>query len=68
MPSYRPDKAVNIDKPGFAEYLSRLCGGPVSLAELKHALLQALDRFQALGCRASDHGLDTIPYEPCTEG
>lgn len=68
VPSYRPDKAVNIDKPGFAEYLSRLCGGPVSLAELKQALLQALDRFQALGCRASDHGLDTIPYAPCTEG
>ena len=24
LPSYRPDKAVNIDKPGFIEYIGKL--------------------------------------------
>ncbi len=66
-PSFRPDKAVNIEKGGFAEYIRKLCGGPVSLAELKQALVSSLDRFCELGCRASDHGLDVIPYAPCTD-
>ncbi len=67
VPSFRPDKAVNIDKPGFAAYIGQLCGGPVNIGELKEALVLSLDRFQALGCRASDHGLDSVPYAPCTE-
>ena len=61
-PSYRPDKAVAIHKPGFADYIPKL--GEANGVEIKTAkdvqtaLAKAMDRFGALGCKASDHGLD----------
>ena len=71
-PSYRPDKAINIGKPGFAEYIGKLARsvGKESLdsvADVCAALTERLEHFARLGCRASDHGLDYIPYRPCTE-
>ncbi len=65
-PSFRPDKALNIDKAGFAEYIKKL--GEVSgvdivdIKSLKAALKSRLDHFEAHGCRASDHGLDRTVY------
>ncbi len=65
-PSFRPDKALNIDKPGFPEYietLSRVSGVRITDPEtLKAALRVRIDYFAAHGCRASDHGLDRIVY------
>jgi len=71
-PSFRPDKAVNIQKPGFAEYLGKLAKsvGKESLntvEEVCAALTQRLEFFAKLGCRASDHGLDYVPFRPCSE-
>lgn len=66
-PSFRPDKAINIQKPGFADYLQKLAqsAGEEKLSTVEdvcRALSKRLEVFAALGCRASDHGLDTIPY------
>ncbi len=66
-PSFRPDKAININKPGFAEYIGKLAVsvGKETLAsadEVKAALVERLEFFASLGCRASDHGLDYIPF------
>lgn len=62
LPSFRPDKALNIDKPGWQEYIARLgqVGGVAinSIDALEAALCHRMDRFDAVGCRASDHGLD----------
>lgn len=71
-PSYRPDKAINIAKPGFDAYIGKLARsvGKDALASAKEvgdALVERLEFFASLGCRASDHGLDYIPYRECTE-
>lgn len=66
IPSYRPDKALHIEKPDFAEYiakLSKVVGYPLNTAEdVAKALLERLDFFKSLGCRASDHALVTCPH------
>ena len=65
-PSYRPDKAINIQKAGWKEYIGKL--GQVVGRELKSAqdvcdaLNERIDFFKAHGCKASDHGIDYIPF------
>ncbi len=71
-PSFRPDKAINIAKPGFADYMKKLAGsvGKEELATVREvcdALTERLEFFVKRGCRASDHGLDYIPFRPCAE-
>ena len=70
-PSYRPDKAINIHKGGWAEYLKLLAKsvGKESLPTMQDvldALVERLEFFHAHGCKASDHGLDYIPYQDYT--
>lgn len=68
IPSYRPDKAINIEKDGFEEYIKKLglaTGMDIkTVADVKQALSNRLDFFCSLGCRASDHGLDYVIYSP----
>lgn len=68
LPSFRPDKAVNIEKPGFADYIKQLgevSGVAVSTAEdVMKALSLRLEHFCAHGCRAADHGLDYAVFSP----
>ncbi len=71
-PSFRPDKAINISKPGFVDYIGKLakCVGKEKLdsaAAVREALVERLEFFASLGCRASDHGLDYIPFRPACE-
>ncbi len=65
-PSFRPDKALNIDKAGWREYIAKLSevtGIEIcSLETLKRALSDRIAYFDAHGCRASDHGLDFMIY------
>ena len=65
-PSYRPDKALNIEKDGWCAYLEQLeavCGTAIdSVVALKAALSARMDLFAENGCRASDHGLDYVCY------
>ena len=65
-PSFRPDKALNIDKAGWKEYVSRLSdvsGVEISdLDSLKRALSLRIEYFNKNGCRASDHGLDRMVF------
>lgn len=67
-PSFRPDKAMNIHKAGFAEYMEQLAasvGKPAltSAKEVCEALVQRIEYFYARGCRASDHGFEAVV--PC---
>ena len=71
-PSFRPDKAININKEGFADYvklLAKSVGKETlnSAQEVIDALIQRLEFFAEMGCRASDHGLDYIPFRKGTE-
>ena len=66
LPCFRPDKALGIEKPDYLSYLERL-GGIGSFAELRAALKERLAFFVSAGCRASDHGLEAVPFAPATE-
>ena len=68
-PSYRPDKAININKAGWKEYIEALgkCVGRVlvSAQDVCDALNERIDFFKAHGCKASDHGIDYVMFRPC---
>ena len=70
-PSFRPDKAFNIDKAGFTDYIPQLAevsGVKIdSVAALQKALVARIDFFNEMGCRASDHGLDYVCYRPASD-
>ena len=65
LPSFRPDKAMNLEKPEYLDYLAKL-GGPKSYAELVKVLQEKLSFFVSLGCRVSDHAVESVPYAPAT--
>ena len=70
-PSYRPDKAVNIHKAGWQEYIEKLAAsvGKQSLptmTDVLNALTERLEYFHARGCKVSDHGLDYVPFQSYT--
>lgn len=66
VPSFRPDKAFNIDKAGWKEYIGMLSEAANiridSVAALKKALGDRIGYFNEAGCRASDHGLDHMIF------
>ncbi|MFZ5988759.1 MAG: glucuronate isomerase [Bacillota bacterium] len=71
LPAFRPDKSFNIDKEGFADWISSL-GSIVGYRiecfdDLKNALSSRLEYFHKLGCRISDHALDPIVYREGSE-
>lgn len=61
-PSFRPDKALSIDKDGWLDYVTKLSAVSgvqiCDLASLKKAIGARIAYFNECGCRASDHGLD----------
>ena len=66
-PSYRPDKAVNIHKAGWHEYMAALAASVgkerlTTMQDVLDALVERLEYFHARGCKASDHGLDYVPF------
>ena len=70
-PSWRPDKAMNIEKPDFADYLVKLAAAAgmdkiASFEDLKAALANRMDYFNANGCKVSDHALEYVMYAPAT--
>lgn len=71
LPTWRPDKALHIEKDSFSDYLHTLSA--VSGVEIKDfdSLIEALkirmDFFVEKGCKVSDHGLEYIMYENYTD-
>ena len=65
LPTWRPDKAMAIDDPkAYKAYLQKLgeaAGMDIdSFADLREALQRRHDFFASMGCKLSDHGLDTF--------
>ena len=71
LPAWRPDKAMNIEKPEYSDYLSVLSkesGITIhSFASLKKALINRMDFFASMGCCVSDHGLLSLMYYPASD-
>ncbi len=70
-PSFRPDKAINITKAGFTDYLRKLAAavGKDSLnstQDVIDALVNRAEFFKAHGCVASDHGIDYMMFREGT--
>ncbi len=71
LPAWRPDKAMNLEKADYLEYLARLSDVSGIKVETFSSLLEALsvrmDWFEKHGCRISDHGLEYVMYAPASE-
>jgi glucuronate isomerase len=68
LPTWRPDKAMAVeDINGYNSYLDRLevvADYPiVRFMDLLEALARRHDFFEQMGCRLSDHGLETFYFE-----
>ena len=66
LPSFRPDRIINIEKPEFSNYLQRLAeaaGKSISnLNDLLDVIRDRITLFHNKGCRISDHALDIVPF------
>ena len=70
LPAWRPDKAMNLEKPEYLDYLAKLSevsGVKIdSFAALCEALKIRMDFFASMGCLVSDHALEYVMYKPAT--
>ncbi len=71
LPAWRPDKAMNLEKPEYLDYLAKLSevsGVRIdSFRTLAEALKVRMDYFAARGCSVSDHALEYVMYAPASE-
>ena len=71
LPAWRPDKAMNLEKPDYGQYLETLAEAAnmdiQSFEDLKAALKSRMAFFNEMGCRASDHGLEYVMYVPASD-
>ncbi len=68
LPTWRPDKAMAVENLStYNKYLDQLqstAKHPIkNFMDLLEALLKRHDFFAEMGCRLSDHGLETFYYE-----
>ncbi|MBW5396163.1 glucuronate isomerase [Brachyspira pilosicoli] len=66
VPSFRPDKAINIEMNDFSDYIKKLEEvSKVNIKDIKsliEALYNRIDYFKTLGCVSSDCSLSTVPF------
>ena len=71
LPTFRPDKAININLSTFKPWiqvLGQVVGQKItSLDQLLKGLEDRIDYFHSQGCRLSDHALDTVDYSTLKE-
>lgn len=71
LPAWRPDRAMDIEKTDYKEYLEQLgnaAGVKIdSFGTLQEALCRRMDFFASHGCRIADHGLEYVMCEPAAE-
>ncbi len=68
LPTWRPDKAMNIEKPEYLDYIKALSAVSqveiTSYATLLNALRNRMDFFASVGCSVSDHALEYVMFVP----
>jgi glucuronate isomerase len=72
LPAWRPDKAMNLEKPDYMDYLKKLevasgVSDIATFADLKDALRNRMEYFASMGCNVSDHALEYVMYYPATD-
>jgi glucuronate isomerase len=67
VPSFRPDKGIDINKEGFVDWINKLSEvtnrSIEDYEDLLEALKERIEFFHEQGCRISDHALDYVPYK-----
>ncbi|MEO3152656.1 glucuronate isomerase [Turicibacter sanguinis] len=70
LPTFRPDKAVNIELSWFTAWvqtLSQVVGYDIhELSDLFKALEERMDFFVECGCKACDNGVDVLAFTDST--
>lgn len=70
LPTFRPDKALGINKETFKEWFNKLeevVGFSITnFAEYLEALKKRVEFFHKVGCRISDNALDFVPVGNAT--
>ena len=60
LPTFRPDKAVEIGKETFLPYVQAV--GITSYEQLEEWIVERINYFDSFGCRLSDHALEYVPF------
>ncbi|PKM49655.1 MAG: glucuronate isomerase [Firmicutes bacterium HGW-Firmicutes-7] len=70
LPTFRPDKAINIELGWFVDWIASfegIIGKPIlQLQDLTHHLVKRIEWFHENGCVISDHALDIVQYQEAT--
>ena len=72
LPTWRPDKAMAVEKPEvfvpWVEKLENLTSTKLSnFDDFMAAINVRMDHFESVGCKLSDHGLETVHAEECSK-
>ncbi|MGG1554846.1 glucuronate isomerase [Paenibacillus ferrarius] len=71
LPSYRPDKALEINRATFLPWLAQLEKATGTAIRSYDDLLAGLESralfFDSVGCKVSDHALDYVPFAETTK-
>ncbi len=60
LPTFRPDKIVEIGKPAFMPYIEQI--GIKTYSELAEWIKERITFFHSMGCCLADHGLECVPF------
>ncbi len=60
LPTFRPDKAINIENTTFIDYINEI--NVKTYDELVSWIRERISYFNENGCRLSDHGLEIVPF------
>lgn len=70
-PTFRPDKALNIGKAEFRDYVNNLSGvsgiAIHTYSDFINALFGRIEFFSANGCLLSDHSLESLSFSLTSE-
>ncbi|HWT75304.1 MAG TPA: glucuronate isomerase [Mobilitalea sp.] len=71
LPTFRPDKVLNIQKLDFCSYIDKLSETGKSSIKTYEELIQILKErihfFHEAGCIMADHSLETLSYAPTSK-
>ncbi len=70
LPTFRPDNLIHAEKPGFLPYIKSLSEFKFKLDSIDSVcnfLESRIEYFHEVGCRLSDHGLDSVMYLESTK-
>lgn len=60
LPTFRPDKVVEIGKETFMPYIGQI--GVKTYEDLEAWIRERIEFFDSYGCRLSDHAMEYVPF------